>query len=413
MFFFYQISLILLIFLSPFIVLFRIFKKKEDKFRFIEKFGLLTKKRKLGNIIWFHVSSVGELMSITPLLYHYENKKKINQILVTTNTLSSANIIKKYKFKKTIHQFFPIDSIFISQKFLNYWKPKIAIFVESEIWPGIFYSLSKKNIPIVLLNARITEKTYKRWFSFKNFSYSVFKNIVRSYPQNYESIKYLRKLKVKNIKYIGNLKFSENPFDKKDTLNKQLNLKFKSYNNWVAASTHDNEEIICATAHKILKNKIKNLITIIIPRHVNRVDAIISEIKKLKLTVVRHSEKVKNLENVDIYLVDTYGESKKFYKITNTVFLGGSLIKHGGQNPLEPARYGARILHGSNVQNFKDIYKFLHNLSVSKNINNAVQLASSILFRPTKNKNNRIKQLGKKILIKTAKELDTLIKNAI
>ena len=264
-----------------------------------------------------------------------------------------------------------------------------------------------------MLNARITEKTYKRWFSFKNFSYSVFKNIVRSYPQNYESIKYLRKLKVKNIKYIGNLKFSENPFDKKDTLNKQLNLKFKSYNNWVAASTHDNEEIICATAHKILKNKIKNLITIIIPRHVNRVDAIISEIKKLKLTVVRHSEKVKNLENVDIYLVDTYGESKKFYKITNTVFLGGSLIKHGGQNPLEPARYGARILHGSNVQNFKDIYKFLHNLSVSKNINNAVQLASSILFRPTKNKNNRIKQLGKKILIKTAKELDTLIKNAI
>lgn len=413
MFFFYQILLIFLIFLSPIFILFRIFKNKEDKNRFIEKFGLFAKKRKFGNLIWFHVSSVGELMSIIPLLYYYENKKKINQILVTTNTLSSANIIKKYNFKKTTHQFFPLDSTFICKKFLNYWNPKIAIFVESEIWPGMFYSLSKKKIPIVLLNARITEKTYKRWHSLKNFSFSIFRNITASYPQNIDTIKYLRKLKVKNIKYIGNLKFSENPYDKKDILKKNLEMKFKNYNNWVAASTHNKEEIICAKAHKILKPKIKNLITIIIPRHVNRVDAIISKIKKLKLTIVRHSDKIKNLENVDIYLVDTYGESKKFYKITKTVFLGGSLINHGGQNPLEPARYGARILHGSNIHNFKDIYKFLSSLNISKKINNPAQLASSILFRPGKNKNNILKKLGKKILIKTANELDTLIKNAI
>ena len=264
-----------------------------------------------------------------------------------------------------------------------------------------------------MLNARITEKTYKRWHSLKNFSFSIFRNITASYPQNIDTIKYLRKLKVKNIKYIGNLKFSENPYDKKDILKKNLEMKFKNYNNWVAASTHNKEEIICAKAHKILKPKIKNLITIIIPRHVNRVDAIISKIKKLKLTIVRHSDKIKNLENVDIYLVNTYGESKKFYKITKTVFLGGSLINHGGQNPLEPARYGARILHGSNIHNFKDIYKFLSSLNISKKINNPAQLASSILFRPGKNKNNILKKLGKKILIKTANELDTLIKNAI
>ena len=412
MLFFYQISLILLIFLSPFIILFRILKKKEDKLRFIEKFGLFTKKRKLGNIIWFHVSSVGELMSIIPLLYHYENKQKIDQILVTTNTLSSANIIKKYKFKKTIHQFFPIDSIFISQKFLNYWKPKIAIFVESEIWPGIFYSLSKKKIPIVLLNARITEKTYKRWYSLKNFSYSIFKNIAGSYPQNYESIKYLTKLKVKNIKYIGNLKFSENPYDKKDILNKKIKLKFKNYNYWVAASTHYNEEIICATAHKILKNKIRNLITIIIPRHINRTNEIISKIINLDLNVIRHSAKVKNLDKSDIYLVDSYGESRKFYEIAKTVFLGGSLTSRGGQNPLEAARYGAKILHGKNIKNFEDIYKYLKKLNFTKSINSSEDLAKSIDFKLLKKKGFIIQKLGNEIFKKTTIELNTLIKNA-
>lgn len=413
MFFFYQILIILLIILSPFIILFRLFKKKEDKYRFIEKFGLFTKKKRSGKLIWFHASSVGELMSIIPLLNYYENKKTINQILVTTNTLSSANILKKYKFKKIIHQFFPIDFIFISKKFLNYWKPKIAIFVESEIWPSMFNSLSKKKIPIVLLNARITQKTYKRWFSLKNLSFSIFKNIFISYPQNFESIKYLKKLKAKKIRFIGNLKFLENPYDKKDILNKNLFTQFKKHKNWVAASTHNGEEIICAKAHIILKKKIKNLITVLIPRHINRTNDIISKINNLNLKVVRHSDKVKSLENIDIYLVDTYGESKKFYKIAKTVFLGGSLIKHGGQNPLEPARYGTKILHGNNVQNFKDIYKYLYSLNISKIVINSKQLASSISFKPTKNKKNIIKKLGTKIFIKISRELDTLIEHAI
>ena len=186
------------------------FKKKEDKKRYKEKFCFPSKKRINGNLIWFHGSSVGELLSILPLVQELENNKSVNQILITTSTLSSSQIFKKFNFKKTIHQFFPIDSIFFSYKFLNYWKPTIAIFVESEIWPSIFKILNKKKIPLNLLNARITKKTFNKWRCIKKFSNSVFKNISIAYPQNEETSNYLKKLNVPTIKKIGNLKFFNN-----------------------------------------------------------------------------------------------------------------------------------------------------------------------------------------------------------
>ena len=207
MFFLYQILIIILLIFSPLIVFFRIFKKKEHKKRYKEKFCFPSKKRIGGNLIWFHGSSVGELLSIIPLVQELEKNKSINQILITTSTLSSAQIFKKFSFKKTVHQFFPIDSIFFSYMFLNYWKPTIAIFVESEIWPSIFKVLSKKNIHLQLLNARITKKTFKKWRRIKNFSNSIFKNISIAYPQNEETFNYLKKLNVSKIKKIGNLKF--------------------------------------------------------------------------------------------------------------------------------------------------------------------------------------------------------------
>jgi len=144
MFFFYQIIIFFIILISPLIIIFRIFKKKEHKSRFIEKFGFNSKYKKKGKLIWFHGSSVGEIMSIIPLVHHYENNNLIDQVLITSSTLSSSNILKKYKFKKTIHQFYPIDFFFISKKFINYWKPSVVIFVESEIWPSLFKILKKK-----------------------------------------------------------------------------------------------------------------------------------------------------------------------------------------------------------------------------------------------------------------------------
>jgi 3-deoxy-D-manno-octulosonic-acid transferase len=407
MFFLYQIILSLFFLLSPIIIIFRILKNKEDKTRFKEKFSIPSKIRNKGKLIWFHGASVGEILSIIPLIEKYERDKSINQILITSSTLSSSKVINKFKFKKTIHQFYPIDHIFLVKKFLKYWKPNLSIFIESEIWPSMFKELNQKKIPLILLNARITKKTFLRWKMLKSFSQKVFDQITIAYPQNLETKYFLKKLKVKKIKIIGNLKFAEQD---NEIMNK-LNFRFKSKKIWIASSTHSNEEIFCAKTHIELKKKVKNLLTIIIPRHIHRTKEIKFKLESLGLTVIRHSSDKKNLENTDIYIVDTFGETKKFHKISCSVFIGGSIINRGGQNPLEAARYGARILHGPNVDNFKDVYKSLSNLKISKKITRPSELASSIVFKRNKKLGDKIKKIGVKILKETINDLDKLIKN--
>jgi len=407
MFFLYQIILSLLVLISPILIIFRIYKGKEDKIRFREKFSIPSKKRSKGKLIWFHGASVGEILSIIPLIENYEKDKLINQILVTSSTLSSSKVLKKFKFKKTVHQFYPIDHFFFTKRFLEYWKPNLAIFIDSEIWPNMFKKLEEKKISLILLNARITKKTFLRWQSLKNVSQKVFKKISIAYPQNLETKYFLKKLKVKKIKTIGNLKFAEQD---NEIMNK-LNFRFKSKKIWVASSTHSDEEIFCGKTHIELKKKIKNLLTILIPRHIHRVQEIKSELENLRLNVTNHSSNTKNLKNVDIYIVDTFGETKKFHKVGTSVFIGGSIINRGGQNPLEAARYGARILHGPNVDNFKDVYKSLSNLKISKKITTPRELASSIIFKRNKKLGDKIKKIGVKILKETINDLDKLIKN--
>jgi len=411
MFFLYQIILTLLIFISPIIILSRIYKNKEDETRYREKFSTPSKKRIKGNLIWFHGASVGEILSVIPIIKNYEKDKFIHQILITSSTLSSSKILEKFKFKKTTHQFYPIDHIYITSKFLKYWKPNTAIFIESEIWPCMFRELKKRRIPLILLNARITKKTFDRWMSLKKFSKNIFNKITIAYPQNLETKLFLKKLKTNRVKNIGNLKFIEDNNEKFNKINDKLSLLFKNKKIWVASSTHSDEEIFCAKTHLELKKKIKNLITIIIPRHIHRVNKIISDLERFNLNVTTHSSNNRNLDNIDIYLVDTFGETKKFHKISSSVFLGGSLIKRGGQNPLEAARYGARILHGPNIDNFKDVYKTLSSLKISKKVTTPKELSSLIIFKRNKDRGNKIKNIGGKILKETILELDTLIKN--
>ena len=417
MFFLYQIIIIILVVLSPIIISIRILKKKESKKRFKEKFCFPSKKRISGNLIWFHGSSVGETLSILPLIYELEKNKSINQILITSSTLSSSEIFKKFKFKKTVHQFFPLDFTLYSYKFLNYWKPTISIFVESEIWPGIFRVLNKKSIPLILLNARITKKTFKKWNYIKSFSNSVFKNILTAYPQNNETFNYLKKLNVSKIKRIGNLKFINNEQDKLIKLDKTLLRDFKNRKIWCASSTHPGEEIICSKVHLNLKKKYKNLLTIIIPRHIHRVNKIVKDIEYLKLNVVKHGSNMKIKKNTDIYLVDTYGETKRFYQSSNIVFMGKSLTGEGGQNPLEPTNLGSTVLYGPNVDNFKDTYELLNKLKVAYKVNGVKSLTHSIdkLITNPNNKKNYLKiaKIGKKILNETKDEINSLFNNEI
>ena len=405
-FFIYQLLISIILIFSPIIVVYRILKDKEDKLRVKEKFCFFSKKRSVGKLIWFHGSSVGEIMSIIPIIKKYESDKSINKILITSSTLSSSNILEKMKFKKTIHQFYPVDHIFFSNKFLNYWKPSLAIFLESEIWPSMFKSIKRRNIPLILLNARITNKTFNRWSKLNFFSQSIFGLIDIAYPQNNETKMFLKKLNVNNIKKIGNLKYIDNDNLKDNKIDKKLFSQFKKYKTFVAASTHDTEEIFAAKTHLLLKKNNKNLITIIIPRHINRVDQIINDIKKLNLNVITRSSKNKNLSKTDIFIVDTFGESKKFYKIATSVFLGGSIINKGGQNPLEPARFGAKILHGPNVGNFKEVYRYLDLLKISSKVKSPLQCANSIIFKKNIKKVKKMKLLGKNILKNTLNELD-------
>jgi len=409
MFFLYQIILTLLFFISPIIIFFRIFKNKEHKIRYKEKFSIPSKKRIKGNLIWFHGASVGEILSVIPIVKNYEKDKSIHQILITSSTLSSSKILEKFKFKKTVHQFYPLDHIYITSKFLKYWKPSTAIFIESEIWPCMFKELKKRKIPLILLNARITKKTFDRWMILENFTKKIFRKITIAYPQNLETKLFLKKLKTNRVKSIGNLKFIEDKNEKFKKINNKLRSLFKSKKIWIASSTHPDEEIFCAKTHMELKKKIKNLITIIIPRHIHRANKIILDLERLNLNVTTHSSNSRNLDNIDVYIVDTFGETKKFHKICCSVFVGGSIIKRGGQNPLEAARYGAKILHGPNIDNFKDVYKTLSSLKISKKVTTPKELSSLIIFKKNKDRGDKIKKIGGKILKETILELDTLI----
>ena len=413
MFFFYRILINLILFLSPIIILIRLLQKKEDPVRFKEKFGFYSKKKLKGKLIWFHGASVGEILSVIPLIEKLENNKEIKQILITSNTLSSSKILSKLKLRKTIHQFFPIDTNYNTNKFLNYWDPSIAIFVDSEIWPNMITNIKKKSISLILMNARITNKSFKKWKIFSSMGRIFFDKFDICLSSSVKSQKYLKSLGAKKIKYIGNLKFTESEKNI-NILNKNLKDFFLSKKVWCASSTHKTEEKICANVHKRLKKKYKNLLTIIIPRHVHRTKEIINEINELGLKIHLHNSKNEIDRNTDIYLVNSFGQTKSFFKVCKTVFLGGSIIKHGGQNPLEAARFGCKILHGPHVWNFDEIYSLLKKYKISSKIINSNQLTYKVdkmLNDNNKYKNFelKIKNLGNKILISTLNEVNFFI----
>lgn len=414
MLFFYRVLINLITLLSPIIITYRLIKKKENFSRFKEKFGFFTEKRSKGKIIWFHGASVGELQSIIPILEKLNNSKYISQILITSNTLSSSKIISNIKLKKISHQFFPIDNNHIVKKFIDYWRPSLALFIDSEIWPNMICQLDKKKVPTILLNARITKKSFKRWFKLKNFSKKIFSKFYICLSANKETVYYLNKLGAKKIKYFGNLKYSQSE-KYRPHLNKNLKNFFSKKKIWCASSTHNTEERLAGLVHNELKKKYKNLLTVIIPRHIERTYEISNQLTELNLKIHNHKSNEKIKKDTDIYLVNSFGKTKSFYSIINHVFLGGSIINHGGQNPLEAVRYNCNILHGPNVSNFNEIYKFLGNQKISIRVNNLNQIVLALdkLFSSKKRKKNIkniINSIGRKILEKNLDEIKLILK---
>ena len=405
MFFLYRLIINTILILSPIIIIFRILKNKEDPSRFIEKLGIFEKKSIKGKLIWFHGSSVGEILSIIPLVEKFEKNKNIKNILITSNTFSSSKVLKKFRLKKTIHKFLPIDSRILVKKFLSNWEPSVAIFIESEIWPNFINEINRKEIPLILINARMTKKTFLKWNNLKNFSKSIFNKFNLTLSQNKETMFFLKKLGSKNIKNFGNLKFSENKSIKDNNIKSKKLLKFFKSKNFVfgGISTHSGEEEFCGKIQTLIKYKIKNSLTVIIPRHIDRCADIIMRLQNLGLKVHLHSDKSNIDKKTDIYLVDSFGETNSFINQCNIVFLGGSVIKRGGQNPLEAIRLKCKVLHGPYTYNFSEVYALLRNLNLCFLVRHPNEVINHLNF--TKNKKNKINKnfinlnsLGKKIL---------------
>tara|TARA_B110001454_G_scaffold68352_1_gene66688 strand:- start:570 stop:1775 length:1206 start_codon:yes stop_codon:yes gene_type:complete len=376
---------------------FRKLRKKEDPTRYKEKLSKIDVPRGDGFLIWFHMASVGEAMSILPLIENCIEEEKIDKILLTSITLSSGKILEK-KFSqnnKVIHQFLPLDIPFLTKKFLEHWKPNLSIFIDSEIWPNLILQINKKN-PLLLINGRITKKTFNRWKLAINFAKKIFEKFDLCIASNKESESFLKILGAKNIMNYGNLKFTQSKNNLSNKLDVSFLNKIKNRKIWCAASTHSNEEILCAESHLKVKKNFNNVLTIIIPRHIDRTKKITLELSNMHLKVALYSKLDQFNENTDVLIIDSYGESLKFYNISKYVFLGKSLSKNlaidSGQNPIEPARFGCKIFHGPNVTNFIEIYEYLKTLGVTKKVNNSDELSLSLVeeFKEDKAKSDQI-----------------------
>ena len=421
MYYWYKILTYLFYPFASLYLLLRILKKKESLVRYKEKLAKTNVSRDNGFLVWFHVASVGEAMSVLPIIENCLEEKKIDKILLTSITLSSGKILeKRYKQnKKIVHQFLPLDVPVFTNKFLEHWKPNLSIFIDSEIWPNLILRISEKKIPLLLLNARITEKSFRRWRLVKNFAKKIFEKFDLCITSNKESENFLKILGAKNIKNHGNLKFSRTKTNLNYKLDDSILNKIKNRRIWCAASTHAPEEILCAESHLKIKKIYNNVLTIIIPRHIDRTKKITQEILSLNLKVGLYSKPEEINENTDIIIIDSYGESLKFYNISKYVFVGKSLVKslinNSGQNPIEPARLGCKIFHGPNVSNFNEIYKYLKTLNASKEINNSDELSLSIVeeFQKNQDKNDeiaeKIKNYGENIFNNVIIELKKYI----
>ena len=406
---YYLITTVFYYLLYPYLY-FRILKKKECPLRYKEKLGISHKTRNNGYLIWFHCSSIGELKSIFPIIDHYLKK---NQILVTTSTLGSNEVFQKkyYNTNNIIHQYAPIDSPQIIKKFFKKWKPNIIFFTESEIWPNQIFHAKNINIPIILLNARISNKSFIKWKLIKNSMNKILNCFDLILCQSNESADYFNYFGNNNIKMLGNLKFVVSG----DFENKEENLNLQKRLVFIALSTHPTEEEVCIKIHSSLKSQHPNLLTIIIPRHINRIPEIQKIIinNKLNFLIAESLDNFKN--NTDILIINSYGNTKKILKSSKYVFIGGSLVNHGGQNPIEVAYNNALIFHGPHVHNFSEIYDFLNKENIAFKINSEAELIDQLKEKFNNYQNNNIKEkiikMGDEILSSTIKRLDQYIVN--
>lgn len=367
--------------LYPFVgtyVRYRTLKGKEDRQRRNERYGKTNIARPDGPLIWVHAASVGETTAIMPLVERLACRDIT--VLLTTGTMTSAKLVADHMGSHIIHQFVPLDLKPAVERFLNHWKPDLAVTCESEIWPTTIQMLGARQIPQVLVNGRLSDRSFAAWKKRSAIAEALFSNFSHVVAQSELDAERFRALGARPVTVSGNLKVDSAPppIDKQE-LARILN-EIGPRKRWAAVSTHEGEEEICAQVHKMLTVRHPDLLTIVVPRHPVRGDELETMFMTHGLKVARQSRGDIIEPDTAIFMGDTIGDMGLYLRLTDIAFVGKSLVGEGGHNPLEPAMLNTAVLSGSNVQSFRDSYQRLIKNGGARLVKDREMLAGAVNF---------------------------------
>ena len=352
---------------------------KEDIKRFNERIGRPKIKRPEGKLIWFHGASVGESLSMLPLITKLLDLYPNLHIMVTTGTVTSAELMNKRLPERAFHQYIPIDNPTFAARFLRHWKPNLALWFESELWPAMLSNIKARNIPLLLINGRISNKSFKRWQQFDFICKELLGCFTFCLGQSEEDAYRLRVLGAKEAICLGNLKYAgfQPPVDpaKREEIAAQIGNRPL----WNVSSTHNDEELKIGKFLKRVQDKVPGLLTIIAPRHPNRGPEIQEALNEIGLKTALRSKGEKITDTTDVYIADTIGEVGIWYDLAPLVFIGGSLIPHGGQNFMEPSRMRDAVLVGPHMFNFTDAMNRAKKADAVIQVNDVNELEENVI----------------------------------
>lgn len=339
---------------APLILAMRKRRGKEDPERISERRGHPSLARPHGRLVWLHGASVGETVSLLPIVERMTQRGL--SVLVTSGTRTSAKILAQRLPGGAVHQYLPLDVPTHLRRFLKHWRPDLALIAESELWPNLIMETHSAGVPIVLVNARLSERSYNRWRKLPGAILALLSRIDLVLAQSRDDAQRIALLGAPRVGVAGNLKFDV-PAPPADPLAlAALTGLVGNRPVWIAASTHAGEEEMAIAAHLALASSRPDLLTILAPRHPHRGESVSDLALRAGLRVNRRSEGAMPDRATQVHVVDTIGELGLFYRLAPIVFTGGSLVPHGGQNPIEPAKLGSAILHGPYIHNFTDVY---------------------------------------------------------
>lgn len=351
---------------------------KEDPSRLPERRGLARHPRPAGRLVWLHGASVGEGLALLPLVERLVGRDL--GVLVTTGTVSSARILGERLPPGALHQFVPLDVPSMVRRFLDHWRPELAILAESELWPNLMIETTRRSIPLVLVNARLSRRSFERWRRLPRFIGPLLGLVDLCLAQSAADAERFLALGMPRVAVAGNLKFDAAPPPADVAPFERLSEAVGTRPLWLAASTHPDEERLLLDVHFGIAESRPDILTAIVPRHAERGAAIAAAAAARGLVASRRSLGETITDATGLYVADTMGELGLLYRIAPIVFMGKSLGgAAGGQNPLEPAKLGCCILHGPAIASFTDIYALLDARGGSMAVDDHVALTSAVI----------------------------------